>query len=521
MSATSSSRTALIGFASALLIMVCSTARSWPFPTLTAEPWIFQFTPGNDAIKWLMFVGFVAGVAGLCWAWVRAIKHANRDEISVRRTWAMFVLWAIPIAVSVPLFSGDVYVYYVDGEAYIRGFNIYENGVAAMGPDAMVHMVHPLWQETRTMYGPLFMRFGQGIAWLANGNVIAGVIMMRVAVIASVVLLGAAAVKLAKVFGRKPAEALAFALLNPLVLMHFVGGSHNDAIMVGLMAAGFAVGIKAKSIPMRFIALLLCAVAASIKLPAFAAVLVLGWIWGGAVVETWGRRVIGGVITGVSGIVLFQLITMSTGLGWGWVNALDVPGLAHPMVAPANALAFAVGGVFGVPLGVNEVTRLLFNAGSVVLAVFFVLRLGKHATPQQVMRATGWALFALGWMGPSVYAWYMGWGLALLAITGALKMQKALITAVIVLSFTILPGSYGLFDEWSDWRKTVLAFAVCAAYVWGIAKVLEINGVTSMTVRNSASTALSVVKKTLSGRKKPNSRNGQVYPRSTAGTSNS
>src|SRR6059058_2398382 len=45
-------------------------------------------------------------------------------------------------------------------------------------------------------------------------------------------------------FGVPPQRALWFGALNPLLLLHLIAGMHNDAIMVGLMAAGIYAAVR-------------------------------------------------------------------------------------------------------------------------------------------------------------------------------------------------------------------------------------------------------------------------------------
>lgn len=472
-------RIAVTGFVATLAIFLTSCTRGFPFPKITAEPWFFTFYTPNPFIRYSFLAIFIAGVASLCWSWVQIVRKASAGLVSLKSIWLIWLAWALPLAIGLPLFSGDVYVYYVDGEAYLRGFNIYESGVSAMGPDNLVHMVHPLWQDTKTMYGPVFMRLATAIAWIADAKVLVGVAIFKVLVFAAVAAIGVAAHRIATFLGKNPVKAVALSMLNPLVLLHFVGGTHNDGLMVGLMALGLAFGVTFRPWPLKVVGLVLCALAATIKLPAFAGVIMIGWIWANQRGDvSWKSRFAGATLTSIFGLLVVQLLTMATGLGWGWLHALDVPGLAHPLFAPANALAYALGGVFGVEKGVNEVTRAIFNVGMVTLCVYFVLRLGKSATTEQSLRALGWALLALGWMGPSVYAWYLTWGVVVVATVGARQMEKMLMIVSVVACFTIFPSSGGVLDSGPRWLTIALAYLVVLAFAIGLAKTLSINGIT-------------------------------------------
>lgn len=500
-------KTAIVGFVATLAIFGTSCTRGFPFPKITAEPWFLTYFTSNPFIRYAFLAIFIASVIALCWAWLQLFRHAKNGTLKVSNVWWIWVLWALPLALTAPLFSGDVFVYYVDGEAHLRGYSIYEAGVSAMGPDDLVHMVHPIWQDTKTMYGPVFMRLATGVAWLANGNVVLGVAIFKAMAILSVALIGVAAQRMAPFFGCKATEAMVLAMVNPLVLLHFVSGAHNDAMMVGLLAIGLALGVTYRNWLLRILGLVLIGLAASIKLPAFAGLIMLGWIWAGERQRvTWRARFVGAALTGILGLVIIELLTLATGLGWGWLHALDVPGLAHPVFAPANALAYALGGVFGVEKGVNEVTRFVANIVAVGLCVYFILRLGKNATAQQIVRGLGWALLAVGWLGPSVYAWYLIWGIAIVAIAGPGRMEKMLIGLSVVACFTIYPSSGGVLDTGPRWLSVVFSYLVVLALTIAALRVLAIHGITARSMGRRVTgwfRAIGNLIRRLFGRKRP------------------
>ena len=78
-------------------------------------------------------------------------------------------------------------------------------------------------------YGPLFTLATYPLAWLGVGTAVA--ILKAVAAL-SVLGLAAIVARLAAPRGLDPARAAAFVALNPLVLVHVVGGAHNDGLMM-------------------------------------------------------------------------------------------------------------------------------------------------------------------------------------------------------------------------------------------------------------------------------------------------
>ncbi len=418
-----------------------------------------------------------AGVGGICWGWVRLLGIVRTSEVPLKTLIRVAVAWSAPLCIAVPLFSGDVFVYYVDGEALARGFNPYQSGVSALGPTEMVHMVHELWRTTTTMYGPVFMRLAQGVAEISGGSVVTAVLIFRAIAVLSVIGMAASVVAIARGLGRPAGQGFVFAVMNPLTLLHLLNGAHNDATMLALLMGGLAFGVtlaadKTKRVLVwRMLAIAFCVTGAMFKIPAFAGVLVLGWMWcseGSSI----AKRMIGAAVAGAVGLVLFELLTLASGLGWGWTASSDVPGLAHPLLAPANAVPLSFGGLFGNGFGLNSITRGIATFSSVIFGTWLIFRTGRHGTNEQLVRALGWAVLAIAWLGPALYPWYLTWGVVIVGAIGIGRLEKPLTVAIILVTFLIAPGGYGFLDLWADWRRTATAFVVTAAYAWAIWSVV-------------------------------------------------
>jgi hypothetical protein len=61
--------------------------------------------------------------------------------------------------------------------------------------------------------------------------------------------------------------ALAIAVANPVVMIHLIGGAHNDALMMGLLLVGLASWERGR----KLLAVALVTLALCVKLPAGAA----------------------------------------------------------------------------------------------------------------------------------------------------------------------------------------------------------------------------------------------------------
>ena len=81
-------------------------------------------------------------------------------------------------------------------------------------------------------------------------------------------LLAVFAPRLARALGADPARATWWVLLSPLVLLELVAPAHNDLLMIGLVVAGVTFAIERRLL----VGIAVCALAATIKLPAAAAI---------------------------------------------------------------------------------------------------------------------------------------------------------------------------------------------------------------------------------------------------------
>ena len=120
--------------------------------------------------------------------------------------------------------------------------NPYHYGPGVLGAAPAVTLVDPLWLNTPAPYGPLFMQIDGALTSLSLHHELVNVILLRLLAIGGVLLMALGIASLARSYGRDPSYVLTLAILNPVTLLHLVGGAHNDALMLGLLVAGIAAG---------------------------------------------------------------------------------------------------------------------------------------------------------------------------------------------------------------------------------------------------------------------------------------
>jgi len=157
--------------------------------------------------------------------------------LPARLVWTAVAVLVGLFAAAPPLLSLDVfsYVSYARLEA-LYGLNPYEHAPAAVPGDEALAFVED-WSDSVSVYGPLFTSLTLPLGELSVG---AAVWSLKAAAGAAVLLIAWVVARLAALRGVDPRFAVTLVALNPLVLVHVVGGAHNDALMAALMTLSVA-----------------------------------------------------------------------------------------------------------------------------------------------------------------------------------------------------------------------------------------------------------------------------------------
>jgi hypothetical protein len=215
-------------------------------------------------------------------------------------------------------------------------------------------------------------------------------------------------------------------LLNPLVFMHFVSGSHNDALMVGLLLAGLAMGLNNRP----YLGIVLIAMAGTIKIPALVGLGFIGLIWAGkdsalvARIRCWSIAV---VIT----IGVFLFTNAIAGLGFGWIHALGTPGVVRSWISPVTSVSVASGWLISAA-GFGDYTEVILAVlrGIATLAVLaYAAKLLLKPSKQNAIRSAGLVLLLLAVFGPVIQPWYLLWGLLIMAAAGFTRKELPYVVA--------------------------------------------------------------------------------------------
>ncbi|MDO5511205.1 alpha-(1-_6)-mannopyranosyltransferase A [Corynebacterium sp.] len=408
-------------------------------------------------------VVFWAGVAFLLVGWiVLGRRHVLRREAGSqdhvhRALW----WWILPLIPAAPMLSRDVYSYLMQGAMLRDGFDPYTQG-AAVNPGPFLLEVSHDWRNTTTPYGPLHLWIGEGVTRLVGDNVTAGVLVYKLISVLGFVAIAWAVPRIARALGGDPALALWLGVANPVMILHMVGGMHNESVMVGLVSVGLLACLHKRFL----LGVALIAVAVSLKATAAIALPFVVWM----ATHHYSRhmhRLLAFVVTGFVGLLetlaVVAAVTWASGSSWGWLSEISGNSkVINPLALP-SLLASGITWVVQVfdtsfeynsALGVlRQISMMLMLAGLVL--VWWLFR-------QNTRRAVaGTALaYQVAFVFNSVtLPWYYA---SVISLVGTVRPPEWVLrltvgaSIVVTLAFTG-SGNHQLYNTW--WMAGVFVAA--------------------------------------------------------------
>jgi len=406
------------------------------------------------------------GVTLMLSAWLWLGRRVLAGDASEYTMVASAAFWLAPLLLSVPLFSRDTYSYLAQGALLRDGFDPYAVGPID-NPNALLDNVSPIWTITTAPYGPAFIMIAKLITMLVGNHVIAGTMLLRLCMLPGFVLLIWATPRIARHIGANVPIALWICALNPLVIIHLMGGVHNEMLMVGLMAAGIALTLNSRHIA----GIAVIAVGVAVKATAGIALPFMVWVWMRHLCERRGYRPLRAFAAAAGTSVLifvavFAVLSGVAGVGLGWLTALAgsvkiINWLSIPTAA-ANLIHAIAGLFFSVSFyAVLQVTRAV---GIAIVGVALPLLWWRFRhDDRQAITGIAWAMLVVVLFAPAALPWYYSWPLAVLA---PLAQSRRAVAAIAAFSTWIMvifkpDGAHGMYS----WPHVLLATAV-ALFAW-------------------------------------------------------
>jgi alpha-1,6-mannosyltransferase len=262
--------------------------------------------------------------------------------------------------------------------------------------------------------------------------------------------------------------ALWVCVLNPLVIIHLMGGVHNEMLMVGLVIAGIALTLERRHLA----GITLVALAAAVKATAVIALPFLVWVWMRRLREQRGYPAARAFTTAAAistliVVAVFAALSSLAGVGLGWLTALLAGNvkIINWLTVPTAAanLIHAVGGVFA-PVNFYAVLHITRITGIVVIALVLPwLWWRSRRDDRTAVAGIAWAMLIVVLFVPAALPWYYTWPLA---VAATLVRSPAAIAAIAAASTWIMvifkpDGSHGMYS----WLHVIAATA-CALFAW-------------------------------------------------------
>ncbi len=410
--------------------------------TGTANWWfIVNFPPARATNVAVFYLGLVA----LCLAWLGIGRRLGREPAA--RPGELLILgagWGLPLALGPALFSGDMYSYLAQGTILHLGLDPYHVAPAVLGHlgrSRVLDAVSPFWKHTTAPYGPLFLGLVSVIAGATGQHLVAGIILLRAVEIAGVVLLAVFVPRLARSFGTDACRATWLAVISPLVLVELVAAGHNDALMAGLMVAGVTLARERRPLA----GILLCTLAATIKVPAGLAVaFILVSVARDLPTRPARIRFVSEAVAVV--LAVAAAVSAATGLGVGWISTttLSTPAKVHLAITPVTEIGWTLSKALHLVGVTVSATRLESGVGDLALLATAVLGLVLlwRARSDNFVVYLAVVLLVAAFAGPAAWPWYFSWGLVLCA--GLALAQKSQWLPVVLAGSVFLVKADGI-----------------------------------------------------------------------------
>jgi alpha-1,6-mannosyltransferase len=421
------------------------------------------YMPGAPSGRGHSLVLVYIGMVVLCAAWLAL----GRALPSRRMLLVIAAAWMAPLALAPPLFSRDVYSYLAQGLILHLGHSPYHTAPATLGGLGHQHVldaVSPFWSHTTAPYGPLFLGLVSLITAAVGDHLVAGVLLTRALELVGAALLAVYVPRLARSMGGDGRRALWLALLSPLVTLQLIVAGHNDLLMVGLLAAGVAYALDGR--PMLGIAI--CALAATIKVPALAGAAFIAVAWGR---EEPGLRAQLRFIAGAAllTVAVLGVVTLLAGVGVDWLSTglFSTPAKVRLAITPATGLGYTVASLLS-DVGVGVSHRGLEGVFGVIAFALTALTGAVLLYRVRIGRLVPWlgaflVIAAAG--GPAAWPWYFLWGLALLAALRVPQHSMGLALAICVSVFVVKPNGI-LALPLHTAPVVVIVYLLIGAAVW-------------------------------------------------------
>ena len=351
------------------------------------------------------------------------------------RLHAVLLASGIGLAVSVAapvLLSRDVYTYAAYGRIEaLYHHNPYVSRLSAFPHDPFVAVTPGQWVHTHSHYGPLFTLVSAGIvkgsAGSTGATILAFKLLAGVAIAAATLFVGLAATR-----ARPDHAPFAAALvgLNPVLVVHTVGGAHIDALIAGLLAAAMAIaavrppGWSVKAFAVTVLLTLACLVK-SVIVPAL-------WLWLWWIARRTDRGRVALHLAVIAGLTIVSVVPYRA--GWHTLAPFVTLGGVEAWASPSHLVGHVARSIAGA-----DAARSV-EAAFLLAFLLLAWRLARRSRTSDPAETWGVTLLLLALSLPYLLPWYAAWFAPFIAFFADGTLLLAGVLATCVLALTLIPA---------------------------------------------------------------------------------
>jgi len=401
----------------------------------------------------LLAVLFLASCVGMLFAWWRIGPRFPHPVVAT-------VLWALPLLACPLVYSLDVNAYLTQGWMVLGGHDPY---VMTLGEPQLPGIAVGIdWVDTTSVYPAGSLLIFAAVFWASGGQPWLGILLFRLLHLACLLVVAWAVKRIAPRVGVPVNTALWAGIATPLLILQWIGGLHNDAVLVALIALAVLVATRG-----GWSGLLLggALIGASLTIKQSGAAAGLGIValaWAASPGRDWWRLAGRAAAAGAVAVGVFVGVSLGSGLGFGWNKPTAGSPLAVMSDSPLSWITQAVK-FLGQEGSLTPVIRILtLIAGLAVLTawVWLVVRFGpRPGEPGRPWVVLLGGLLAFALLGPALQPWYFTWAAPFIALAlPDRRWQRIWLSATVVIALAattrIAFGSPLLgLAVWLVWRR--------------------------------------------------------------------
>ena len=162
-------------------------------------------------------------------------------------------------------------------------------------------------------------------------------------------------------------------------------------------------------------------------------------------------------------MAVFVLLSIVTGLGFGWINAVDVPGRVttpSPFTLIGQGIEYLLN-LSGIDQGGDTAVTVMRLLGLLVCLIGIVVLAVRHIG-RRPLHFVCWGLLLVAFCFPALHSWYLLWGGVLFPMTrpSSRRLRIAIIITAVLLGyeamvFAVRNGTWllALLLLWAIWES--------------------------------------------------------------------